>query len=649
MTGHRRAVRGGGLTGRGRRPPTCHHGRVTNTSHRDAAALEAVQETVRAARSHADAVELSLETSGVAGQRALRERTLHQIDDYVLPRLDSLDAPLLAVVGGSTGAGKSTLVNALVGHEVSRSSALRPTTRQPLLLHHPDDEHWFSGPRVLPELARVRVHRSVSAGPVEPDGSAMDTVALVAEPALPAGIAMVDAPDIDSVSDDNRALSRQLLEAADLWIFTTTAHRYADAVPWQLLGEAAARDITVAIVLGRVPDGAEQDIVPDLRRMLSERGLADSPVHVIPETRFDERGLLPEEHVAGLRRWLTELAEDAATRSAVARRTVDGVLAQLAQRVDALADAEAEQQSAADALARIVAEATDRAATKVEEATSDGTLLRGEVLARWQDFVGTGEFFRGLESGIGRMRDRLAAFVRGRPAPPEQVETALETGLHAVIVEAAADAAEDIERRWKAEPAGSAVLSGRNLGALPSGFSEEAAGVIRAWQQDVLALIQEEGAGRRTKARLAAFGVNGAAVALMVLSFASTGGLVGLEVGIAGGTAVVGQKLLESIFGEDAVRRMAKKANDLLDMRVRRLLDGALSDQFLPLVERKRTAEDTAALRRLAPSLRSGLSGTPTTVGAPGTDTDAARSGGQHAQDPDDEDVSVVDPEEDHA
>ena len=135
----------------------------------------------------------------------------------------------------------------------------------------------------------------------------------------------------------------------------------------------------------------------------------------------------------------------------------------------------------------------------------------------------------------------------------------------------------------------------------------------------------------------------------MVLSFASTGGLVGLEVGIAGGTAVVGQKLLESIFGEDAVRRMATKANDLLDMRVRRLLDGALSDQFLPLVERRRTAEDTAALRRLAPSLRSGLSGTPTTVGAPGTDTDAARSGGQHAQDPDDEDVSVVHPEEDHA
>ena len=147
----------------------------------------------------------------------------------------------------------------------------------------------------------------------------------------------MDAPDIDSVADQNRALARQLLEAADLWIFTTTAHRYADAVPWQLLDEAAARDITVAVVLGRVPEGAAEDITPDLRRMLTERGLADARIHVIPETRFDERGLLPQEHVAGLRAWLETLAADAQARGAVARRTVDGVLGQLAARVADLA------------------------------------------------------------------------------------------------------------------------------------------------------------------------------------------------------------------------------------------------------------------------------------------------------------------------
>ena len=54
-----------------------------------------------------------------------------QLGDYILPRLASLDAPLLAVVGGSTGAGKSTLVSSLVRRHVARASAIRPTTRRP--------------------------------------------------------------------------------------------------------------------------------------------------------------------------------------------------------------------------------------------------------------------------------------------------------------------------------------------------------------------------------------------------------------------------------------------------------------------------------------------------------------------------------------
>ena len=50
-----------------------------------------------------------------------------------------MDAPLLMVVGGSTGAGKSTLVNSLVGADVSPAGVLRPTTRAPVLVCHPAD------------------------------------------------------------------------------------------------------------------------------------------------------------------------------------------------------------------------------------------------------------------------------------------------------------------------------------------------------------------------------------------------------------------------------------------------------------------------------------------------------------------------------
>ena len=65
--------------------------------------------------------------------RTAAQTTIHQIvsqlDDYVLPRLVNLEAPLLAVVGGSTGAGKSTLVNSLIGRVVSQPGVIRPTTR----------------------------------------------------------------------------------------------------------------------------------------------------------------------------------------------------------------------------------------------------------------------------------------------------------------------------------------------------------------------------------------------------------------------------------------------------------------------------------------------------------------------------------------
>src|SRR3712207_3441479 len=77
---------------------------------------------------------LELEAPGAAEARGVRDELVAQIDDYLLPRLTSMDAPLLMVVGGSTGAGKSTLVNSLVGAAVSPAGVLRPTTRSPVLI-----------------------------------------------------------------------------------------------------------------------------------------------------------------------------------------------------------------------------------------------------------------------------------------------------------------------------------------------------------------------------------------------------------------------------------------------------------------------------------------------------------------------------------
>ncbi|WP_427018403.1 dynamin family protein [Pseudarthrobacter sp. P1] len=576
-----------------------------------AGAQSAAVELLEAVRADLSGLTLPLELPGAAAARESMRASLGQLEDYILPRYRSLDAPLLAVVGGSTGAGKSTLVNALVGHPVTRTGAIRPTTRQPILLHHPADEAWFASDRVLPTLSRVHGTLTgpavpASAAGVTPDPSAMAQLVLLADGAVPAGIALLDAPDVDSVSDDNRALAGQLLAAADLWIFVTTANRYADAVPWRLLVDAASRDILVAVVLDRVPPGAEAEVSEDLSRMLQQEGLGGAELFVIPEAGLDPLGMLPAPAAEPIRRWLAGIAANAAGRAEIARRTLDGTVRSLAVRVESVARAALEQDEAAGQLADDVNAAYRDALATIRAASSDGSLLRGEVLARWQDFVGTGEFFRALESGIGRFRDRIGAFFRGQPPPAVRVEEAIETGLAAVVVDQGAQAAEDADQRWRSDPAGRALLGSDDLSGASEGFGEEVAAEIRAWQLDVLALIRSEGADKRAQARWMSFGVNGLGVLLMVVVFSVTGGLTGVEVGIAGGTAVVGQKLLEAVFGEDAVRRLAEEVRAGLERRCERLLEREsrrFLDRLAPGTDHGGTGARVETLERRAKEL----------------------------------------------
>ena len=544
-------------------------------------------------RADVDALHLPLEVTGAGPARTDRARLLDQLDDYILPRLREIDAPVLAVVGGSTGAGKSTLVNSLLEDEVTRAGVLRPTTRSPVLVHHPEDGRWFTSARVLPSLARLT---GEDAERERSDTSAVTTLRLVESTRLPAGLALLDAPDIDSVVRSNRELAAQLLGAADLWLFVTTAARYADAVPWDLLRTAADRGTSIAVVLDRVPPEAMQEVRSDLAAMLSRGGLGGAPVFAVPEARL-HGGLLPDEDVEGLRRWLTGLASDARSRQAVVRRTLTGALDSLAVRVPALATSADAQSAEADALRRDVEAAYGEADRRLGQALSDGTLLRGEVLARWQEFVGTGEFFRGLESAIGRLRDRVAAALRGRTAPAEPLGRALQSGVHSLVRAQAEEAAERAALRWRARPSGGALLAeAADVTRTPADLDDRIERAVRNWQGYVLDLVRQEGQGRRTQARVLSFGVNGVGVVLMLVVFAGTGGLTGGEVVIAGGSAALAQRLLEAIFGDQAVRTLAAKARrDLL-----RRVDGLLEDdqrRFTDLLEA--AGVDAEAGRRL--------------------------------------------------
>lgn len=561
---------------------------------RDEAAARELVDALETLRARLGALRLPLETPGVGAARADLHQAVDQLDDYLLPRLRAERAPLLVVVGGSTGAGKSTLVNSLLGEPVSAPGVLRPTTRAPVLVHHPLDARWFTTDRVLPGLARVTSSGTVAdagtAGGRAGTGEKADTgsgtgpaegaaaLRLVASEALPQGLALLDAPDIDSVETANRELSAQLLGAADLWLFVTTAARYADAVPWDLLSQAARRRAQVAIVLDRVDPGAEV-VADDLRRMTAEHGLGDARVFVLGEAAEQGPGalvdgLLPEAAVAEIATWLSGLGGDPEARARVIAATRDGVVDDLVRRAVALAETADGQEVAdarlRDAVRRYHAEALEQ----VETATSDGALLRGEVLARWQDFVGTGEFFRSVEAGVGRVRDAVARFFRGRPKEAPQVEQAIAHGLESVILDAAEQAAERTFAAWRGDGAGAALLDGLDLARAPATLRTEVAEQIRGWQEDVLGLVREQGASRRGTARAVSFGVNALGVSLMVIVFASTAGLTGAEIGIAGGTAIVAQKLLEAVFGDEAVRRLAAQAKERLNGRVEAVLRG---------------------------------------------------------------------------
>ncbi|GAB49674.1 ABC transporter [Mobilicoccus pelagius] len=512
-------------------------------------------------RDEVAASRLPLETSDAADARRGRTEMLDQFDDYILPRLADIDAPLLAVVGGSTGAGKSTLVNTLARRVVTRSGVLRPTTRACVLVHHPDDAAWFTTPRVLPNLTRLS-----GAG----DNDDPSALRLAAADGLPSGIALLDAPDIDSVVAGNRDLARQLLGAADLWVFVTTAARYADAVPWEMLRRAAERGTSVAIVLDRVPDGASEEIAEHLGGMLVDEGLTNSPVFALEETSLDENGMLPESDVADLRTWLSLLGEDQRARGLVVRRTLDGALDSLEGRVRQLAEASSTQVQTVEQMRAVADVAYAEALEGIAQGMSDGTLLRGEVLARWQEFVGTGEFLRQVEVGFGRLRDRVTAMLKGRPAPATELGEALQSGVADLILAHTEDANATVLKRWRTIPGTEQVLAAHpNLASPPPGFDAEVHRLVRDWQQDLLELVRSEGQDRRTTARVLSMGVNAVGVVLMLVVFSHTmGTLGGAEVGIAGGSAVVAQRLLEAIFGDQAVRTLAAKARARLLERV---------------------------------------------------------------------------------
>ena len=506
---------------------------------------------------------------------------------YVIPRARALESPLLVVLLGPTGAGKSTLMNTLARATVSRTGVLRPTTREAVLLATDAD-------------AAV-LRRGALAG--------IDAGQIVRAPATTAatGMAIVDAPDLDSVERANRVIADALVEAADLGIFVTSAVRYADKAPFDVVQRIAARGLPVLIVVNRMPaDGSDQRVVlDDLRRVLKDtalRGIDDAQVQIaaIAEGRVDPSGerLEPDAAAPVLQR-VDELARDRERRLALARRALEGALAGLDPLLSAVA-ADVERAAAeGEALRAITAKSYDAELSALFEELRGGTFLRTEVLRHWESYVKADQITRFFSRGLGRIRGTIITAIRGMPeAPVGVVEKEVTSDVVAVAVARATEAARRVASEWSSR-AGPADQLARDP-SLWSASPELAVRIrprLHDWVASIATDVQARGAGKRDLAFGVSLGVNALAIAAMVGVFAHTAGVTGTELGIVAATGFLNQKLLQAIFGEAAMREMIAGA--------RERLEALLGDEFLKERGRyDRLVADPAALRALAGELR---------------------------------------------
>jgi energy-coupling factor transporter ATP-binding protein EcfA2 len=540
-------------------------------------------------------VPLALEAPGAPQARAERRKVLSQIDDYLLPRLRNSGAPILVALVGSTGAGKSTLVNSIVGRQVSATGIRRPTTNSPVLACHPDDVGWFAENVFLPTLPRVRQQGLAMPGR---DG----LLVLAASEGMPRGVALLDTPDIDSVVQAHRAFAHQFLDASDLWLFMTTARRYADAAVWEMLQDARDRGAALSIVLSRVPPASAPQLLAHFDAMLDANGLHDIQRFVIAETVIKD-ARLPADVAGPVREWLEDTAQRDDRRVAVLTQTMAGVLDTFRERVPLLADEIRAQRTVRAQLRGEISEAYQAALADLEKATGNGSLVSGEVLARWQEFAGTGDLLRTLQ--VRRSRGVSRARKKTTPERAVALQAAVQSVLESLVTSLADRAAEEAVSSWQRETPGSALLRGQagtrgrsaagpaaDLARSSGELSRRAAALVSAWLEHVRHLVQAENVTRRSIARVVTFDEEPLA---LVVTIGVLGYGAPAESGPADDASTAPQRLLASLFGAGALRDIGSRARTDLRSRVSALFDGEIA-RFTAVIDAAGVPDETAAI-----------------------------------------------------
>lgn len=512
------------------------------------------------------------------GPRLRRERDrVVRLLRGVTTRAADPDAPLLVVVGGGSGAGKSTLVNTLAGRRVSPAGVVRPTTRVPVLVCHPEDLAAVEpDDRVLPGLVRVDVDRAAQV-------VGERTLLVATSTVLPPGIVLLDTPDVDSVEHANRDLADRALDAADVWLWLATARTYADEVGMGYLRRAARRQALLALALSQVPDAHHDELLEDAARLVGSHALPPARLLSLALTEVvDDR--LPDAHAAPLRDWLRELAPPERRRS-VRSRALEGLAAAAPEEVAEVTRAVEVEVDHADRLRGIAAVRFGEIAAELDAELEAGLSLRAEVLDSWRQLVGGSEWVGKVQTTATQLgvlvRERLG-FSAGDRADRIQVEVATELVR---VLDRLLDRAHTRTRRdLESDRAGRAVLD--HAPALRAGGGDRQADLERLvadWQAATAALLAEVGEPRKRRARWATVTLNSLATSAILVLFSVSGGLTAGEVGIAAGAAAASQWILTQVLGKhnvelllDEMRADLHRRVDVLVARERRPLTDAV-------------------------------------------------------------------------
>jgi hypothetical protein len=395
------------------------------------------------------------------------------------------------------------------------------------------------------------------------------------------------------------------------------------------------------VVLSRVPQTYKTELAEHFNAMLDANGIAAENRFVILETPLID-GMLPPDAYQPIRDWLTDTATRSDRRVAVLSQTMSGVLDTFKSRVPTMASHVEAQVVLRAELRRTAEVAYERAFTEADAGMKNGSLLTGEVLARWQDCVVGGDL-RPRRGGKPAKPVKKGKRARRGGSHNAALNTALRSAIESFLVSIADRAAEHVDASWRDNPAGVILLedaaadrargeyakqifesafgpgpgpspgpgqaTGPGQGTGPGGpsgagafgrsspdLSLRAARAVGAWQDHLTRLV--EAADPKPGAKRISFDDESLGLVVLVAMLGENTPGTAAPATEDEGTSIHTEprRLLASVYGTAMLAGILAKARaDLID-RVRLLLDEELV-RFVEVIDAAGPCEDVAAIR----------------------------------------------------